>query len=456
MSLTSAPIILNEQAGVRRVGEPVTVGLPFPRGWVRDPAHLALIGPQGTPVPLQTAALLRWADGSLRWGLLDFQADVAPFSTSTYQLTASSCAGCECDRPIVITQPETGLQVDTGAARFLIDTRRGHLFQDVTVGGIPVLDSAATGWRLEGGSDEQFTLVVQQAEFETVGTIRSALRLSGAFIDSCGRDWCDLSATVSFFAGSSTVRIAATLRNPRRARHPKNLWDLGDEGSAYIRDFSLKFTLAGSEASRLAWSAEIGQELREQEGGRLEIYQDSSGGLCWDSRVHANRDDRLPLSFCGYRVRHADAIEHGRRAQPLVGLRAGATGLAVSLRHFWQNFPKAFEIQDRALSVRFFPPQSADVHELQGGEQKTHVLYLACLGPARTARDADWTRMPLMARSSPDWYSGAEAAPYLTPKRTDPHRQYVQLVDEAIEGDDSFAAKRERIDEYGWRHFGDL
>ncbi|HYL81979.1 MAG TPA: hypothetical protein VEU07_14265, partial [Candidatus Acidoferrum sp.] len=163
-----------------------------------------------------------------------------------------------------------------------------------------------------------------------------------------------------------------------------------------------------------------------------------------------------PLSFCGYRVRHAEAIEHGRRAQPLLGLRAGATGLAVSLRHFWQNFPKAFEIQDRSLSVRFFPPQSADVHELQGGEQKTHVLYLAFLGPADSARDADWTRMPLTAHSSPNWYSGAEAAPYLTPKRTDPHPQYVQLVDAAIEGNDSFAAKRERIDEYGWRHFGDL
>jgi hypothetical protein len=33
---------------------------------------------------------------------------------------------------------------------------------------------------------------------------------------------------------------------------------------------------------------------------------------------------------------------------------------------------------------------------------------------------------------------------------------YESLVNQAIEGSDSFFAKREKIDEYGWRNYGDL
>ena len=44
------------------------------------------------------------------------------------------------------------------------------------------------------------------------------------------------------------------------------------------------------------------------------------------------------------------------------------------MEYFWQNFPKAIEATPDSLTLRFFPKQYADVHELQGGEQKTHTL----------------------------------------------------------------------------------
>jgi hypothetical protein len=39
--------------------------------------------------------------------------------------------------------------------------------------------------------------------------------------------------------------------------------------------------------------------------------------------------------------------------------------------------------------------------------------------------------------------------------REDPHADYVRLMEKAIDGPASFFAKREAIDEYGWRSFGD-
>jgi hypothetical protein len=46
--------------------------------------------------------------------------------------------------------------------------------------------------------------------------------------------------------------------------------------------------------------------------------------------------------------------------------------------------------------------------------------------------------------------------PYLTPASDGSEPRYQALVGAAIEGADTFDAKRERIDEYGWRNFGDL
>jgi hypothetical protein len=126
------------------------------------------------------------------------------------------------------------------------------------------------------------------------------------------------------------------------------------------------------------------------------------------------------------------------------------------VRDFWQNFPKAIEVADRSLVLRLFPHQYRDVHELQGGEQKTHVLYLSFLGCEEDLTRAAWIRAPLIPHSSPKWYADSETIPYLTPKSEDPNPDYLSLVDAAIDGDSTFALKGEVIDEYGWRHFGDL
>jgi hypothetical protein len=96
------------------------------------------------------------------------------------------------------------------------------------------------------------------------------------------------------------------------------------------------------------------------------------------------------------------------------------------------------------------------VHELQGGEQKTHEFY-AAFGPDRvTAEPLAWARAPLKAHATPEWYCASGVIPYLTPRATDPNIEYLRLVDAALDGEDTFEHKREVIDEYGWRHFGDI
>ena len=143
-------------------------------------------------------------------------------------------------------------------------------------------------------------------------------------------------------------------------------------------------------------------------------------------------------------------------ATPAVCLEAGPRTLGLAVPRFWQNFPKAIEATPDSLILRLFPRQSADLHEIQGGEQKTHAFYLAFDRDKVCNELLDWCRSPLVAYPNPQWCCKTGALPYLVPEAQDRNRDYLDLVYAALDGEDSFEHKREVVDEYGWRHFGDI
>ncbi len=55
-----------------------------------------------------------------------------------------------------------------------------------------------------------------------------------------------------------------------------------------------------------------------------------------------------------------------------------------------------------------------------------------------------------------EWYAHSNAIGYLAPRNQDQNHAYLGLIDSAIKGDQTFCDRREIIDEYGWRHFGEL
>ncbi len=73
MRITEATI--HEPWHAVRTSEPVRFGLPLARGVVSEAEEIGL-EIEGREVPLQARTLSRWPDGSVRWALVDFQADL--------------------------------------------------------------------------------------------------------------------------------------------------------------------------------------------------------------------------------------------------------------------------------------------------------------------------------------------------------------------------------------------
>ena len=67
-----------------------------------------------------------------------------------------------------------------------------------------------------------------------------------------------------------------------------------------------------------------------------------------------------------------------------------------------------------------------------------------------------WVHRPVRVRCTPEWYARTEAIPHLIPASTRPDDRFESYHLAVVDGPKSFFARREIIDEYGWRNFGDV
>jgi hypothetical protein len=286
--------------------------------------------------------------------------------------------------------------------------------------------------------------------------MRVVAAMTGDILDARGALLLELFVKLHFYAGLSTVRVLVTARNPKKADHPGGYWDLGSGGSVFFEELSLSFALAAQSRPAGVWCAAEPQARLHPVSNPTVIYQDSSGGENWQSRNHQNRHRVVPQSFRGYRVESGADVQEGHRATPIMAVRQEQVFITVAMPHFWQNFPKSLEARDDRLVMGLFPGRYADVYELQGGEQKTHEVFVTFGQDTVTDEPLAWCRSRLVAAATPEWYCQSGAVPYLTPADTHADADRVALIAAAIEGTDRFEQKREIVDEYGWRHFGDI
>lgn len=435
-----------------RHGEPVRLGLPMARGaWTAD-ASPWLEAPDGSARQVQTTVIDRWSDGSARWVLVDFLADRGPGPAAApvvYRLHGRAPAVDPPDGPRVeAVSCGDGVIVTTGPFTFRIGG------QALVRGGADM--SAPSVALAIDGMETAFLVRVDRVAIEAGGPVRAVIRVEGVAGPPDEPERLAVIARLHVVAGSPVVECHVTLRNPRPAAHPGGIWEIGERQSVLLRDASLVLSPPQGRGVAVAHiSPEPGAAPIECSGA-VELFQASSGGEHWSSRNHIDRDGRVPMAFQGYRLRVGSDERTGRRATPVLTQEAAGECIGAAMTQFWQHFPKALEASEDGITLRLFPRQHGSAHELQPGEQKTHRCHLAFARDTITPEPLEWVRQPLMASATPTYYCQTGAVPYLVPLEDEPEPAYAALVQAAIDGADTFSQKREVIDEFGWRHYGDL
>lgn len=425
---------------------PLTFGLPFAPGVLTD-AELTLTVRQACAsdliLPIQTRPTARWPDGSVRWLLIDA---ILPAGLATGARIALEPGEAPSVPPLTVRRHDGSVRIDTGIAELAISTP-GNTSADW----LRLLRPLPAAARLEmlDGRDRAQSPRIDECEVEESGPLRASIRLRGRV----GTTDLRFTVRLSAFAGTALLRLLITVENPRRARHRRGTWDLGDRGSRHFRDWSFVLNY-GRAAAVIHATAERGAAPSSCDR-RWEIYQDSSGGENWQSPNHRNARGDVPTTFRGYRLRADGAESCGARAEPIAGAALSGGAIAAAITDFWQSFPTAIEVDRCALRIRLFPKHFADLFELQGGEHKTREVWLECAADWSAADEPlAWTRRATMARAAPSWYAAAGVDPALAAAEV--HPVPAAILRDAAHGPRSLASRREIIDEYGWRNYGDL
>jgi len=406
---------------------PVKFGTPFPRDTVWRTGEIRVVNKAGAEAPSQRTVIGTWTkNGSIKWVLVEFFADGSS-PPDAYRLEFGSAVKAAPLKPIVTSEDDETITVNTGALKAVISRKRGSILEsawlDADGDGRYARDEqivrpnqgqeayfiTTRGERWSShAEDEEYSAVVELA-----GPIRTVLRARGWYKNAKGERACYFVHRYYFYAGRSDVGLHTTwvctrdttdfkfqdlgVRLPLNLDEPIALLG-GDKGRSSKAD-NLDATAAVVQATRHgAW-------LREGDAktglADLDGWLDLSGrrkGLCLS--VY-DMNEQSPVAI--------EADREGVTFHAFSGEPGNILGFSVPhLRKLWgEEIWKRFDKGRANLYVPYEQRLSNGC-----GVAKTHELTLffhAKEPPADTAERALVVQTPPLVSPDPKWVGATHA-----------------------------------------------
>ena len=351
-------IKVQETEGITRERWPLSRGVPLPEGEVDGVEGLWVEDGSENVLPAQFRVLGRWPDGSVKWVLVDWQADLDGGGETVYWLKHKH--GVKAGWPqhkVQIAEGEDSVKVCTGALRFAIGKKAFALFDGVEIGaerqGKFVVETEVAP---HGGGDAWAK--ISEAEFAG-GTTRRVYGMGGECLASAGaEEYCveieeagplravicckgayESTAPMHHYAGYRPLRFATRIyayAGQTFVRVVHTIIMTCNPREVEIEELGLRVPLVG------------GRRCGIEAGRWLE-------GAMVPSR-YALLSQRTDEHFC---LEEREGTERAVRAE---GERAGGwvyaenecAGVGVALRHMAEEYPKALGVSDKGVDLFFW------------------------------------------------------------------------------------------------------
>jgi hypothetical protein len=443
---TDVPLIVEEPSGVQRIAWPVTSGVPLAEGELVDDKSTALLDADGRQLPLQTEVLSRWPDGSIRWLLLDLQIDLAAKQKKSLVLRYGPGVNrAAVEDPVRVNRAADGaIVLEPGPVRLVYGAQdeRPTFFpqgiatligKDRRAGPRLTYNCRLDGILLRCGEQGDFRPEIGEVTVEQEGPLRACIRVSGVHRNSDGKERFGYVARVHAWRGQPYVRVHYTLIN-----------DCQDAVMTRFDGLDAFFhVLPGGERHSVL------DRKRDLVGHRFQV----------DETQYLQDDGPVDGRACGWAAAGTDR-----------------GGMAVGLREFWQNWPKAIGATGRVVSLGLLPKLPAGLYDgkpleqecklfyyLRGGQYtlkvgaaKTHEFWIHYLRGKPDAQQLDAffqaAEEPLLATCEPGHISATKAAGEFPPADPQKFAGYDAALDRALEG---HLRRRDQVREYGLLNYGD-
>lgn len=361
---------VEEEAGVPRFDEPVTVGVPFAEGVVQDVSCLVLIDESGQRIPSQFTEVSRWrtAKGGIRWTHLDFKISVPAKGKQTIRVVQLNTPASQPSIPLKVNLENNVVTVVTGYLKFIVrgykfnglnglwyDSSGKSNFNDTTLI-IPPDGNGGSRVEINGKKFLSINDSDGKVEIESQGPMKVVVKAYGTHKTNDGNERrFDYVVRFYAFAGSPILRISHTFIN-RQGVKPSDMLEMD------ALEFDLPTSLA--KVSAIAGTDSVPCSIPSF-NGRVSVFQKSS-------------DEFVVLADGNEKARGK-----GKSVKPLslgwMSIGSNKKYIACGLRWFWQMHPKEIAFNSTGmLTAGLYPISIGKAFDVYMGQSRTHYLTLLC------------------------------------------------------------------------------
>ncbi len=319
-----------------RINEPCTVAIPFPQGKLAD-ANMLCIHDGKTETAVQASVTAEWPDGSVKWALCHFFADLPANKDKTYfceikqPAIGSTIAICDNDGVTTVDTGNVVLQLNNKGNIFKsIQNTHMHLTEDEIKG--PVLEDAFVGQVQDTWS------VIEN------GSVTARLQNAGKHIDKDGNSYIDFIMTIQVYKNTDWFKMEYKILNK-------------EEDDKVLE--SLHFTLQPKGDGDVSFSlgkSNYVTDLKTAEGDDAALqYTIDADHLLYESNEH------MPEVFYGTFFADWQVKEKG--------------GICATVYQAFQNFPKALSVDKNGMQIDIIPKLPEGITFFKG-MAKTHTIFL--------------------------------------------------------------------------------
>ena len=363
-AVTRVPLVINEAFPDRGVPWPVTTGVPFPRGGLKKAENCRLVDDQGKEQPLQAKVAATWdaEKTSIRWLTIDFIAQpgrkyALEFGDEVQRRARDDRWGVAEDGPRYLVAGEVGnfssmfTNSKPATIRGLITTH-GDMIASPNAGEHYLIDQ--DGRTYSSGPDHPDRKLQSTAG----GPVRASVQVSGYYVGPAGERIAAYRTHYHFFRGIPGMKVVDELKFITSTAG-KRFRDIGFrlEHSARSGEQRVTVDRSGEPGNQPLVAFEGSLKAGSNVSLFQETYRHYGNPECRGEVTLHTREDSRKIA----------TPEHVGEWVQVTGNDRTITG---SLRWFWQQFPKEWEVTNDSLTLHYWSPKAGELDFGKEGIEK--------------------------------------------------------------------------------------
>jgi len=422
---SSVDLIIDDAVNRKKSTVPVTVGVPMPRGILRDVGKVRVVDRAGKPAPHQSRVLGRWTkEGSVKWLGLDFLASPEPGVKTSYTLEFGNHISHKKGQPLA-REHNDEIILQNGVLKLIVSRATSYLIDSVSLDGREV--AKQIDGLIQNNRDEVFRgsldPLPSKISIEENGPFKCVIRKETKYGNDEGGTSCSQVVRLTVYKDQPYLQITHTFIFTE------------DSNEIQMSDIAIEVPLTIGKAKSVRFDISP-----EHDGQILTINEIDPGKPLSIHQAEAIRYGEGQNRYAVYKGN--EQIRTGELAGHWFEVSDGDRSVVAAVRNLWQQFPKELEFvpgNNQTMRIHLWSGRGDypldfrtkswverrgtwgaeyerhwNTHENQAfGVAKTHEVFLYFYPPKIITAEAVETTAatfehPVLAYADPKWMTTSE------------------------------------------------